>query len=81
MRIRVRFFAALRDLVGEAETSLVLGPGATVEEAWAHLVRDHPELAPRRRSLAAARNRRYVAFDEPLAEGDELVFIPPVSGG
>lgn len=81
MKVRVRFFAALRDLVGEDEVGLELVPGATVEQAWARLVEDHPDLGPRRRSLAAARNRRYVGFEEPLADGDELVFIPPVSGG
>jgi molybdopterin converting factor small subunit len=38
-------------------------------------------LAERRRSLAAAVNRRHVPFDTVLAPGDEVVFLPPVSGG
>ena len=45
------------------------------------LRRDLDLAAPCRRSLAVAVNRRYARFEEPLAEGDEVVFVPPVSGG
>ena len=41
----------------------------------------YPALDEKRASLAAAINQRYASFDDDLAEGDELVFIPPVSGG
>jgi molybdopterin converting factor small subunit len=40
-----------------------------------------PALRERRPGLLASINRRYAPFDSALAEGDELVFIPPVSGG
>ena len=81
MRVRVRLFAGLREAVGAAELDLELPEGATAEDAWRRLVESHPSLAPRRLSLAAAVNRRYAPFDAPLAVGDEVVFIPPVSGG
>ena len=81
MRVRVRLFASLRDAAGVPEASLELPPGATAENAWGRLVGDFPALAPRRASLAAAVNRRYAAFDTALQDGDEVVFIPPVSGG
>jgi len=81
MRIRVRLFASLREAVGQAEVDLELPAEATAEEAWRALVRDHPALALRRPRLTAAINRRYAAFDTRLADGDELVFVPPVSGG
>jgi len=81
MRVRVRLFAVLRELLGLDELGLELPPGASVEDVWQHLADGRPELAARRRSLAAAVNRRYVAFSETLAEGDEVVFVPPVSGG
>ena len=45
------------------------------------LAAGYPVLAPRRPSLGASINRRYAPFDTVLSEGDELVFIPPVSGG
>jgi molybdopterin synthase sulfur carrier subunit len=81
MRVRVRLFASLREAAGRGETELRLQPGATAEDAWSCLAARHPALAASRQSLAAAVNRRYSPFDTVLADGDELVFIPPVSGG
>lgn len=81
MRIKVRLFAALRESAGRADLSVDLPDGATAEDAFRHLAVQHPDLASRRAHLQAAVNRRYSPFDAPLAEGDELVFIPPVSGG
>lgn len=81
MTIRVRLFASLREAAGRAELELELAEGATPETAWQGLLTANPGLAGRRRSLSAAVNRRYVPFDAPLRDGDELVFIPPVSGG
>jgi sulfur-carrier protein len=81
MQVRVRLFAVLREMVGRDELELEVPADATPETVWRRLVESHPGLASRRGSLAAAVNRRYAAFDAPLAPGDELVFIPPVSGG
>ncbi len=81
MHVRIRLFAGLREAAGRAELELELPAGATPEDAWHHLAEAHPALAPRRRSLTAAVNRRYVGFDAPLGDRDEIVFIPPVSGG
>jgi molybdopterin converting factor subunit 1 len=81
MRVRVRLFASLRETAGVSDLPLELPPGSTAEDAWGRLVGDFPALGPRRASLAAAVNRRYARFDTPLQEGDEVVFIPPVSGG
>jgi molybdopterin synthase sulfur carrier subunit len=81
LHVRVRFFASLREAAGVKETVLELEAGATAEEAWHRLARDFPALAPRRASLAVSLNRRYADTDAALKDGDELVFIPPVSGG
>ncbi|MFI5182785.1 MAG: molybdopterin converting factor subunit 1 [Vicinamibacteria bacterium] len=81
MRVRLKLFASLRESVGAGTLDLDLPEGATAEDAWARLVAAHPSLASRRGSLAAAVNRRYTPFDAPLSAGDEVVFIPPVSGG
>jgi molybdopterin synthase sulfur carrier subunit len=81
MRVRVRLFASLREAAGAPEVELELPPGASAEAAWHALVERYPALAARRGSLSAAVNRRYAAFDAALAEGDEVVFVPPVSGG
>lgn len=81
MKVRVRLFASLREALGQGEIEVDLPPTTTAEEAWQRLVKMSPALGLRRQGLLAAINRRYAPFDAPLAEGDELVFIPPVSGG
>ena len=81
MRVRVRLFASLRETVGNGEVELEMPEGATAESAWQQLVREHPPLGDRRARLTAAINRSYATFDTPLQDGDELVFVPPVSGG
>lgn len=81
MRVRVRLFAALREAAGRSELDIELPETATTEDAWRRLTEAYPSLASRRPSLAASVNRRYASFAQALSEGDELVFIPPVSGG
>ncbi|HXY38081.1 MAG TPA: molybdopterin converting factor subunit 1 [Vicinamibacteria bacterium] len=81
MRIRVRLYAWLREAAGRREAELALPEGATAEEAWRQLAAQHPALAGHRPGLMASVNRRYAGFDTALAEGDEVAFIPPVSGG
>lgn len=81
MTVRIRLFAALRETVGAGELDAELGAAPTPEEAWTWLAARTPSIASRRGSLAVAVNRRYAKFDAPLAEGDEVCFIPPVSGG
>jgi molybdopterin synthase sulfur carrier subunit len=81
VRVRLRLFASLREAAGLSQVQLDLPPGATLEDAWRRLVADLPALAARRPSLAASVNRRYAPFETALGDGDEIVFIPPVSGG
>jgi molybdopterin synthase catalytic subunit len=81
VRVRVRLFASLRDAAGRAESPLQLPEGATAEDAWQAVAQETPALAPRRPSLAVAVNREYAEFATVLKEGDEVAFIPPVSGG
>jgi MoaE-MoaD fusion protein len=76
MRVRVRLFAGLRERVGTGENEMELPPGSRAGDVW-----DLLQIGPEPRGLAYAVNRRYVDRDEPLAEGDELAIIPPVSGG
>jgi MoaD family protein len=81
MRVRVRLFAIQRELAGTREVAVELDDGATIEDAWLALVTRFPVLAPGRPSVRFARNGDYAAAEEPLADGDELACIPPVSGG
>jgi molybdopterin converting factor subunit 1 len=81
VRVRVRLFASLREVVGRAERPLELPEGATAEDAWRALAADAPALLARRPSLAVAVNREYAGFETLLKHDDEVAFIPPVSGG
>jgi len=81
MRVKIRLFASLREAASRSESRLDLSEGATAEDAWQALVGQLPALAARRPSLAVAVNRIYASFETALQDDDEVVFIPPVSGG
>jgi molybdopterin converting factor subunit 1 len=72
----VRLFAALRERAGTGERRLELAEGATAADVWAAL-----QLGDEPRGLLYAVNKEYAERDRPLAEGDEVALIPPVSGG
>src|SRR5918996_2154016 len=76
MRVRVRLFAGLRERAGADERELELSEGARVADVWAPLaLGDEPP------GLLYAVNKAYADADRPLADGDEIALIPPVSGG
>jgi molybdopterin synthase sulfur carrier subunit len=81
-KVRVLYFAALRDLTGRQADWLDLPPEtATVGAALVHLQRVRPELDGRLGSVRAALNETFVALTDPIADADTLALIPPVSGG
>jgi molybdopterin converting factor subunit 1 len=80
MKIRVKFFAILRERAGTAEVTKELAAG-TVSDLWKSLQKDYPKLDVPGIRLLYAVNQSYVTPDHQLADGDEVVFIPPVSGG
>jgi molybdopterin synthase catalytic subunit len=80
MRVHVRTFASLREASVD-RSDLDLPDGADLDAAWAALAARHPALAPHRPFVRAARNGAYAAWDDALADGDEVAFLPPVSGG
>lgn len=79
--VRVRFFAGHRDIVGRAEQDLTLAEGATVGAAWEQLIGAYPRLSGYTGRLLFAVNQQFAEPATPLGDGDELAFIPPVSGG
>ena len=81
MLVTIRLFARLRELAGRAELRQVLPDEATVRNAWDALVTDCPALGAYGSSLSAAVNADYARFTEKLKDGDEVAFLPPVSGG
>lgn len=81
MRVTVRVFARLRELLGASEFERDAPDGATVRSVWQALATEHPVLAPYASSISAARNLEYVPMSTPVDDGDEIAFLPPVSGG
>ena len=81
MKVRVKFFAILRERAGTAEVTQELSDGATVGDLWHGLQKTYPKLDVPGIRLLYAVNQNYVHLDEPLRDGDEVVFLPPVSGG
>ena len=81
MRVTVRLFARLRDIAGAAELSRQVPPGATIASVWRDLAGEFPEFAPYERSISSAVNLDYARMDRAVADGDEIAFLPPVSGG
>lgn len=81
MRVTVLLFAGLRDLVGSTEVALTLPAGASIRQAWQTLLDAHPAIAPYAQVVSCARNAEYARMDVALADGDEVAFLPPVSGG
>ena len=80
-RVKVLFFGRLRELVGRAEDSIEFADTATIEQLFALYVARNPELAKYCSSLVASRNQEFAAWDTSLHSGDEIAFLPPVSGG
>jgi molybdopterin converting factor subunit 1 len=81
MKIRVKLFAILRERAGVSEIAKEMADGSTVADLWRELQKDYPKLdVPGIRMLYAV-NQNYVGVDQQLKDQDEVVFIPPVSGG
>lgn len=81
MRVRVLFFGPLKDAAGRLEEEMPAAEGSTLGELFEQCARRYPKLAALRPSIVFARNREFARADEALAEGDEVAFLPPVSGG
>ncbi|MBK8013029.1 MAG: molybdopterin converting factor subunit 1 [Deltaproteobacteria bacterium] len=82
MRVNVLYFAAVRELLNEAEASIELPVEVrTVRDFRDHLLARHPILRPWATSIRIARNEVFVDVEARLEDGDVLAIIPPVSGG
>jgi len=81
MRVRVLFFGMLGELVGRPCDDADFPPGADLRSVFDSYSSRFPglrELAP---SIVVARNQEFAELSSVLADGDEVAFLPPVSGG
>jgi len=81
MRVTVLLFARLRDLAGSGELVRDVDSPATVGSVWSTLVGEMPALGEYERTMSVAVNADYARMSAAVHEGDEVAFLPPVSGG
>jgi len=79
--VRTRLFARLRELAGTDSENVEVRAGATVADVYNALRKSHPALDVSSESVRAAVNQEFADWDVVVADGDEVAFIPPVSGG
>jgi molybdopterin converting factor subunit 1 len=81
MRVNIRLFARLREIVGAADLAREIEAPATAQSVWDRLVGEFPELGGYSTAVSVAVNAEYARMDAPVREEDEVAFLPPVSGG
>jgi MoaE-MoaD fusion protein len=81
VRIRVLFFGVLRDITGQREDDLELPEGGKLGSVFEHYASRFPRLRGMAESVVLALNHEFSKPSAPLADGDEVAFLPPVSGG
>ncbi len=81
VRVKVLFFGRVRELTGIKQEDEEVREGATLGDLLEGYIQRFPQLAGFRASLVASRNQEFAAWDTRIAGGDEIAFLPPVSGG
>jgi molybdopterin synthase sulfur carrier subunit len=79
--ITVKLFAIYQEISKTSELSLEFSPDIPVRAVLDYLIARHPELVPWREVTRFGVNLQFVEGDTRLQNGDEVVLIPPVSGG
>jgi len=81
VRIKVLFFGMLKDIVGRSEDQIEVADGALVDSVFARYARQFPRLTDLAPSIQLACNHEFCDRSSAIREGDEIAFLPPVSGG
>jgi molybdopterin synthase catalytic subunit/molybdopterin converting factor small subunit len=81
MQVRILFFGMLKDIAGRGSDLLNLPEHATLGDVFVHYEKIAPRLSKLAHSIAISVNQEFAGPDEKLKEGDEIAFLPPVSGG
>ncbi len=79
--VTVRLFAVFRERLGQSSPRITVGPEATVATVWDSVMAERPDLEPLRSVTRFAVNGAYADPETPVQEGDEVAFLPPMSGG
>jgi molybdopterin synthase catalytic subunit len=81
MRVRVLFFGMLKDMVGRSSEDCDLPEASDLRAVFDRYASRHPRLRELAPSIVVARNQEFADLSARVAEGDEVAFLPPVSGG
>jgi molybdopterin converting factor small subunit len=81
MKVRMQFYAQLRDLIGIRDLELELPEGATVRDLLEQLYANQPALRPHDRSILIGAGLEFVGRNYELSPGEEIAIMPPVQGG
>jgi MoaE-MoaD fusion protein len=81
VRVKVLFFGILRDIVGRAEEQIEVENGARLETVFERYAGEFPRLRDLASSIVLASNHHFCDRSAVVNEGDEIAFLPPVSGG
>lgn len=81
MKVSLRLFAGLHDLVGKRDIVMELSDSATVSELKQRLADEYPVVTPMLSTLVFAIDDEYIPQNEKLHDGAHIDLIPPVSGG
>ena len=81
IKIKVKLFSIYQEVFDKSELDLLIADKTKIEDVLALLIAQKPQLAKWREVTRFGVNLQFVAADTVLRDGDEVVFIPPVSGG
>jgi molybdopterin synthase catalytic subunit len=81
MQVTVKLFGSIREAAGTKELAVEVPEGSTADDLRRLLARDHPSFEEMADRLRISVNYEFVQGESALSEGDEVAFLPPVSGG
>jgi molybdopterin converting factor subunit 1 len=81
MKIKIKFFAHLRDLMNCETTEITVDQDASVNDVKSIIAERFPKLREHVKTVSFAIDNEYVSKDKKLKDGDEVALIPPISGG
>jgi len=81
VRVRVLFFGMLKDIVGRSEDHIEVADGARLESVFERYAQQFPRLGALKSSIVLASNHQFCEPSAAVSDGDEIAFLPPVSGG
>jgi molybdopterin synthase catalytic subunit len=81
VRVRLLYFAVVREIIGQSEETREIRNGQTLEQLFDEIIEDYPAISRLRPSLLFMVNEEYASPQHTIMDGDEIALIPPVSGG